>query len=775
MNKKLLTVLLSLLMVFLLVIGGAIYYASTLLKPEEIRRMAQEQLQEVFPNANIEIGEISLKFGLSTRLRLTKLEMALREGVMGKEIPLFGVEDLGVRIPVWAILRGKGTVEVSLVGPRLHYHQVNEDTNWFKALGDESPNDKNQERKAGRSSEDSGATGAAIALPAFLLMSELNLKIRDLNISYVLDEMSGEVGISRFVIKNLNFLSPSGYEVDSNVKLSFGEDNNVEFDTLIIGEFDVSKLISQEDFLVRSMVRVVNLRATSLPNRIQEIRLDVDSIIKSSGDVTVNSKGEMGNTRFSAQVKMNDEGMFVEQFKVDMYLDEKLKLFDIKMPELNVGRARFIAEGDIAITDTSGIVPAVDFKLEPNISYTLNNVAIGIGTSGSFKRDQLATNLTLEAFSGTIITRINGVIDPNMKEFDLAKLNPFDIAVSINNMRISKEYIQTLLYSEAPEQTSATASAQEEEVAAAAVPIVLPRSVINLSINHFFLADQDIVGEGRFIVGKDSITTERLNFNYSQGRGELTHTTRLRSDSRIANTFGFQMHGLNLSGIDAFLPPMLKGIAGTFSGSFRGKADLLPDGELTYDVDVDVSARNGELRGLNLSEQINEIASGLPMIKDRLPQGKAYEFDEKFESLIFKGKLTDKRYNFNTFEFKGIQNKVEVKGSGHLIPPPHVGRSELVLTVMDHSGKVGPLMERHVGTNVLPVRLRGEGFALMPDLEYTLGRVAKSAVRTQVRERVEQSGVVQKAEERVQQEKERVQEQIKDQGRQQIDRLLRRR
>lgn len=49
---------------FFLLLAGAVYYASTKLNPDEIRRITIEQTAKVFPNSKISLETIDVKIGL---------------------------------------------------------------------------------------------------------------------------------------------------------------------------------------------------------------------------------------------------------------------------------------------------------------------------------------------------------------------------------------------------------------------------------------------------------------------------------------------------------------------------------------------------------------------------------------------------------------------------------------------------------------------------------------------------------------------------------------
>src|SRR5690606_22469337 len=81
------------------------FYISTRLTPEQVRELTTQALRESFPKANVEVGEVSFNFSTSIEFLISKVRVA-------NEIPLFSLENAKFKIPLWAILKGGGVVEL---------------------------------------------------------------------------------------------------------------------------------------------------------------------------------------------------------------------------------------------------------------------------------------------------------------------------------------------------------------------------------------------------------------------------------------------------------------------------------------------------------------------------------------------------------------------------------------------------------------------------------------------------------------------------------------
>ena len=58
--------------VFVLLIAGVVYFASTKLNPEEIRKIAITQTEKVFPKGKASLENISISWGLNFKIQLHK-------------------------------------------------------------------------------------------------------------------------------------------------------------------------------------------------------------------------------------------------------------------------------------------------------------------------------------------------------------------------------------------------------------------------------------------------------------------------------------------------------------------------------------------------------------------------------------------------------------------------------------------------------------------------------------------------------------------------------
>jgi hypothetical protein len=291
----------------------------------------------------------------------------------------------------------------------------------------------------------------------------------------------------------------------------------------------------------------------------------------------------------------------------------------------------------------------------------------------------------------------------------------------------------------APTPTEITAQTQTTtQQTADNHPPKLPSLNVKLDLTKIKIDDRDF--NAKFVVTTrgNVIKTEKGEILYSKGKGSFTHTTVLGKKSK--HSFAFKMENLLLDGLNAFLPPSVKGVKGEFNGNLSGDATTSAT-TLNYSVDVGVQAKNGEIQGINFTDQIKGIVSKLPVLKDKMSGDKTYDIDGKFETMSLKGVFSEKEYLINDYKLTTDKKQAEIFGSGKVSPPPINGLGELDFNLKDLSGKISGPLKQNTGLDVLPMKLVGNGFSLSPDYEYTAKKVLKGGVQTKGKEILKQKAL----------------------------------
>ncbi len=723
MNRKL-KVIGIIVAVFLVLVGGVVYYASTKLNPEEIRKMAIEQTGKVFPNATTTLESVKIGWGLNFKVELHKFALNTKN-LEGAPVEMMAVDELIVKVPLWAILTNGGVIEIQMDKPLMNYAEFAEGNNWTHAMGE-----KKEEEKTQKSPEEQAAAQEK-AIGVFG-KSKINVKLTDVAVKYALrSNSSGQIGISRFLVKGLNFESSTAFEVASDAKFVMADQSVVSFSTIAIGEINIADLVKNGSVSSMVLVKVNNIAKTGLEWKFPEITTNLNLLLKKDGEISGNVQ-----TSFETQNKISAVFKMTKQIEIsDINVDIILKDVGLIMGldrAIDLSKAKLSAKGGVVYTEDKKIDADLSFQISPGIGYSKDGIVATTTVNGSFKQKDIAVNVKTEVLSGVVDTAVNGEFDPNQK-FDMKALKPFDIKVTATRLKIPEKIIQAKLWTKKDPAEVAKEEAQAEAARAQAAsegkPAPgLPPANVNVAWSNISVGGEDFSGKGRIVVSSQAIAVDKMTFKFSKGTGNLTQTMKLGVKSS-ESTFDLGINNLNLSSFKPFLPPFIENFSGTFSGKVNGTATIFKAAKPpTYDVNVSLDAKKGEIKKLNISEYITPIISSIPVVKDQV-QDKEVKLDGNFETLTMKGRFTQNTYNIASFNFIGLNKKVELKGSGTIYPQPGSQNSSMDV-YMTENGRIGEVLQKNLGSKELPVRVSGPGFAMKPEVQFTVSRVAKSALKT---------------------------------------------
>ena len=712
--------------IFVVLIIGVVYYASTKLNPEEIRKIAIAQTEKVFPNAETSLGSVKINWGLNFKIELHQFALKTKNSE-GQAVEMMAVDELIVKVPLWAVLTNGGVIEIQLDKPLVNYAEFPVGNNWTYAMGtkdEKKEEEKTPEEKAKAQEEAIGLFGK----------SKINVKLSDVAVKYTLrSKSSGQLNISRFLVKGLNFETSTAFEIASDAKFTMADLSIVSFSTIAIGEINIADLVKNGSVSSLVIIKVNNVAKTGLEWKFPEVTTNLKLLLKKDGEISgsVQTSFESQN-KISADFKMTKE-IEITNINVDIILKDIGLIMGLDRA-IDLSKAKLTARGKLLYTEDKKIDADLGFNIAPGIGYSKDGIIATTSVDGSFRKKDIAVHVKTDVLSGLVDTVINGEFDPNEK-FDLKALKPFDIKVTATRLKIPEKIIQTKLWTKKDPAEVAKEEAEAERVRLAAakegkpVPATLPSANVNVNWSNISVGGEDFSGRGKIVVSSHAIAIDNMTFKFSKGTGKLTQTMRLGPKSS-ESVFDLGISDLNLSSFKPFLPPFIENFTGTFSGKVNGSATMFKANRPPqYNVNVAVDAKKGEIKNLNISEYISPLLSSIPIVKDQV-KGKEVKIDGNFETLTMKGNFINSQYNLASFNFIGINKRVEITGSGDIYPEPGSPNRSSMDVYFTDNGKIGEVLQKNLGSRVLPIRLVGPGFAMKPEVQFTISRVAKSAAKT---------------------------------------------
>ena len=99
--------------ILVLLFGGAIFYASTLVSDSQLKEIILSGASEAFPKAQIEIPKLEISWGPTLKIVLEGVSLAAKDAPRKKLIKL---AKLDLLLPLYSIVTGGGKLELTIDG-----------------------------------------------------------------------------------------------------------------------------------------------------------------------------------------------------------------------------------------------------------------------------------------------------------------------------------------------------------------------------------------------------------------------------------------------------------------------------------------------------------------------------------------------------------------------------------------------------------------------------------------------------------------------------------
>lgn len=726
---------------FLVLLGGTFFYVKSKINPEEIRKLTVEAIAKAMPGADVSLGSVDYALGLNVKLGFNDLQIKLKAE---DKIEVINIKDFHVKIPVWAIITNGGTIDINVQNPHVNFKEYSEKVNSITlALGkkDEASSDKKDEGKT-----DASSGSDKIEVPGFIAKSKLNVRVTDILLKYSkLDGSNGEISFNRFLLKNVNLETATAFEIESDIAVNLKGHKKFHTHGLVIGQVNLSEFVKEKKIDTSLVVDITSTSMTGLNYKIPDIKSKIRVIVPKEGAIKLDIESSFGSlAQTQVSVEMLEKKMDVKNLKLDVFLKELNSMLDKetaqKLAAIDFGKSNFFIQGDLTLDDGNLSNSNVNFGLTNDIVYHgAEGLKALVGMKGRYQNENLLVSLNNKVLDGTINVDIKGKLNPMAKDFSVDKMGPIQIDVLATNAKFSTEMIRKNLYAKKPETAQAKATGTEGAGAgasAAAKPTMrkFPHLIVDAKWKQIIVGKDEFSGNGKIVVQNTTVGTDGIHFQFSKGKGLITFFSKQEPNFTVDNKFTFNLTGLNLSSLGALLPPVLESIKGDFSGDVKGTFTQYPKSS-AYNVSFNLNASNGEIKGLNMTEHVASVLSKVEILKSKIGK-KDLKMTDEFEKLIVKGEATETLLSLSNFEFIGLKNTTVITGNGKVGMPLSKKESSLDLVYVDKTGTVSDFMTKNVGTDKLPLKLTGVEFDLKPDYGYTLGILAKGALKTKGKEEV---------------------------------------
>tara|TARA_R110000868_G_scaffold99206_3_gene273152 strand:+ start:2714 stop:4912 length:2199 start_codon:yes stop_codon:yes gene_type:complete len=688
--NKVFLIIASVFLAFGILLGGIYFYISKTLTPENVRTLITKSLQTNFPHASVVVGAVEFGFGTSIDFRIKEIK------VFGKT-DLFQLSDARLRIPVWAILKGGGIVELEVNAPKFNLLQMaNKSSNWSLAMANDH--------------EDEVAADMA-SLPAFLISSRLNIKMKDTILTYRLaDNNKGELQISKLLVKELGLENPAAFEIDTFFQFEQESLGVVTGKILLIGEADLHRFLSEGKLSVLSVATVSKINSEKLlPIKIPDFRSEIRTELFKDGNIKSNTKTTFKNAEVSLQLVKNSKSIKIEQLNFTSPLQDLVEVLGNAPVGLNPGKSTVALSGNVTVENDS-LIPELAFTLSPGATFSLNpSVTTSFDISGKLSNRDLTLGLNNQLLQGRLITSLQYKLPDNF-EIKPEQMRPLDISSKGLGLIIKKTVLDSFAV------TSKPAESDHDNESAKPKPFILPLNHrleiresrfedLPLEIDHdLSISNSGDVRSKMLVKADKGQLNSNLNITIGEASSGKIVVQTARFPGRIANPFIEKTFGKLSGEIDADI-----------NIAFKQQKELLK-----YDGKFNVSMTGGRLEKVNLSSIIAPLKEKLAILSSKLDEAVAkINLEPDFKVLKAKGMVNNSSIRFKDFHFIAIKEKFDLQGKGVLALNDD-DSSEIFATYKDIDGNISSVLKNEIGTEELPLRLIGKGTSLKPDMAYTL-------------------------------------------------------
>jgi len=745
MKRSKIKIIAAVLGIFLLLFVGSLYYLSTKITPEEVRKQTLTFLTKNMPGASVQLGEVNYSFGTSLKFKLNNLQIKLKDE---PHSPLASINVLDVKIPIWAILTGGGTVGININAPILHYTEIaNNQNNWNKAL--KSTNENVEKSTSTKKSEEKNSVSEkkSLALPAALSRSKLDLKLTNLVLKYsLLNKTKGDVEISRFFIKNLNFKSATAFEVASQIHQKAGKNEEISMEAVLIGQLNLGHYLENQELNSTMVLSLNNVKLPGLKKDISAIKADMKLNLKKDGLVDLDLDAGLGSMGYAKlKIQLLKEKINIDIRDVDISIKETL---DIVGQEglVNSDTSRMKIKGKAEI-DHGEINPKIEFQIQPAINFAIAPKVNGDFTaSGELLKDQVSLKVLGKILHGTLDLVVKVPVNLKAEKME-DKIGLANVQISMNGVQIPKDDLREAIYSkqkneEIPkDENSSDSSSKQASNKSKVIPApILPKVTAQIKWTNISIGGEPFQGDMKILSQKNTVTSDNVKFTFSKGKGSIKFMTTLLAQGAQNTKLDAQINSLNLDSFMPFLPKNLESLKGTFSGQVKGTVETVPlKKQAQYNFAVSMKAKDGEIKKLNVAEYVTDAIDGIPMLKNKISKD-GINLNNKFDSLELNGNFMPDHFQISKFTFVSSKGQLVANGHGDIYPLPNLPESVLEFDLTDQNGKLSKELQKNIGTNSLPLRVSGLQYSMKPDLAYTLKKISKSALKTQGKEQIKKIG-----------------------------------
>ncbi len=661
----------------LIILASGYFYLSSQFSPARLEKIVRNELKTMFPLAEIEVEQITIRYGLNILFNIDKMRIHLKN----EQIDLFSAEDIKGEVSIFSILTTRANANISMKNPIITYRDFEKESNWSLARGDNPQ--KND----------------SFLIPVALARSSINLKLTNVSINYSLKSKAfGNILLSNCSIKNISFEEESAFKIESKTALELARGKKISFDSLIIGQFSLTDLVKKNHLSTLVVIRPTNIfwmdRALSVNEPVINLKINMNELGEIIGDVetTIAEKNRL-NFKYNITKKQST----LSDINMEIYLSELEEIFNKKLSMIDTKLSKINLSGKLELEDKY-FNPTLSFNVTPPLSWKYKTAYGDADISGNYSSKKFDLKVQSKSLGGIVDTTIEGLLEqiPTSGKIVLA---PLKIDILFSHLDFEKSSIQKFFYIANNKRPPFPVKFSNKSL--------LPPSEISIKSQNVKINGENIQFEGKVIVSSKGMAIPSLNFKMVDGFGKLKSTLLLNNRTELEHKTDLSLNAIPLRLFDAFLPPSFDIFDGEISGNAKSIILSKIQKKQKINIDYKLTITNGKFKGIDIKSKFNKLFTTSPIFRNK--DDRQLIIDEKFKNLTIDGLMQKDLLIFKKIKIDGQSGAYEFVGDGKIDIRPH-SQSIVDFKLKDNSGILGDM--------VLPIRFSGTGTDLFVDKTY---------------------------------------------------------
>ena len=675
------------------------FYARQKFNPESLKAELITTLGELYPNLKIDLGSLEVGFGLNSHIKISEIKLSSKILELDKA-SLASFDLIDVKIPVFNILTGGGTIVLEVKKPEIEFRSIEKGTNWSKTLeGPDSEGEVDQTKKP--------------KLPGFLANSQINAYMQNLLFKHVGQEGKiNRYNFNEISLKDIGIKRPMAIKLTSNIE--FTSNQLIKFSIDSIGEFSLKSFLEDRVIRTKAISKISDLSIGEKTLELGEISLNTNLLFRNdkTGRISYEVKSDNLLETKGEYLILKDEGTL----KIDKFLVSLVglnKVYPFKTESLNLGDSSISLDGEVIINKEGNLKPYLKAKLIKSLFYEVDPIKLEL-ESGVLvlTENKFDLSTAFSTLKGRGELKLSNEFDLN-KKLDLAGLEPFEASLDLNGLIIEESSIRKLM-------EPRVEKAESKEVSKDIKPII--PFVLDLKIKNILLLKEVLNGKAQISAVKEKIAVKNLDLKLAGGSLLVNSTTEMLKNAST-HKFSIDLEKINLNSFKSLASKEMPFATGILSGSIAGNAKSDVKG-MTYSVFLKGQAQDGKVINYDFSEVINERLDKInelpyfnkkPLKRIKIPQD--------YEKITYDFHVKEGLVKIKKIHMIGIKKKIELKSEGQL---KEKGNSDVYINFFDKKKNYLKFL-KEVDMNSFPTRMVGTGYELKPDYNYTTKIFLKKA------------------------------------------------